>query len=170
MLKTYAIKLLFLLKNTYIFISGLVVSFFTPVAAIILTAILLGIVDLIIRLTAVYKKEGLGAIQSAKIYSTIQKLIMYSMLIIMMHIIDIIFLQEMRINLLDHIVNKSTLDSMSNIKLSSLAAFVIVIREIKSIEENWKYALGWSYLETIEDTLNKLKTLTKKDERKKSVN
>lgn len=169
MLQTYFFKLLLLLKNSYILIGGLIVSFFTPVAAIILTSISLGIVDLIIRLTAVYKKDGLGAIQSAKIYTTIQKLVMYSLLIIMMHIIDLIFLQEMRINLLDHIVNKSTLDATSNIKLSSLVAFVIVIREIKSIDENWKYALGWSFLETAEDIFIKIKSLTK-NARKKSVN
>jgi len=169
MLETYSLKLLSLLKDSYVFIGGLIVSFFTPIAAIIFTAISLGIVDLIIRLTAVYKKEGLEAIQSAKIYATVQKLIMYSLLIIMMHIIDIIFLQELRVNLLDHIVNKGTLDATSKIKLSSLVSFVIVIREIKSIDENWKYALGWSFLETAEEIIIKLKSLTK-NARKKSIN
>jgi len=87
----------------------------------------------------------------------------------MMHIIDIIFLQELRVNLLDHIVNKGTLDATSKIKLSSLVSFVIVIREIKSIDENWKYALGWSFLETAEEIIIKLKSLTK-NARKKSIN
>ncbi len=170
MFKTYFIKLLALLKNTYIIIGGLVTSFLAPVAGIIFTAILLGIVDFIIRLTAVYKKEGLEEIKSAKMYSTIQKLVMYALLILVMHVMDIVFLQDIRINLLDHIMSKQTLDHAYKFKLSSIVAFVIVVREVKSIDENWKYALGWSFLETAEQIFIKLKTLTKTNNaRKKPV-
>ena len=148
---------------------GLAVSFFAPVAGIILTAILLGIVDFIIKVSAVYKKEGLGSITSSKMRDTIQKLILYAVLIILMHIIDIVFLQELKINLFNHILNKETIESLDKIKLSAIVAFVIAIREIKSIDENWKYALGWSFLETIENMLTKLKNINK-NARKRTVN
>ena len=105
MLKTYLTKILTLLQHYYVFIGGLVTSFIAPVAGIIFTAILLGIVDFLIRLTAVYKKEGLDSIKSSRMKDTIEKLILYALLILVMHVIDIVFLQEIRTNLLDHIVN-----------------------------------------------------------------
>lgn len=148
MLKDYISKLLNQLHNPIITFLTSISMFFAPVSGIVLSAIMLAIVDFLIRVVGVIKNEGYGSVKSNKISSTLEKCLLYFTLIIAAHILDLVFVQRISADFLIHIVSQETADFINKAKLASAISFIIVIRELKSIDENWKYTLGWSFVET----------------------
>lgn len=148
MIKKYFMQLLSVLKDPMVSFLGAVSTFLAPIAGIVLSALVLAVVDLVVKLGAVHRTEGFQSITSSKMKTTLDKMMLYAVLIITCHMLDVLFLDKSK-DLFGWFFSSDTAEMLTKAKLASLASFVIVIREIKSIDENWKTAFGWSFLETI---------------------
>lgn len=161
-----------LLKDPIIVFFTTFALFVAPIAEIIFAAILFALLDFITALVAAYKKRI--PITSEKMGHTFPKIILYSLTIIFTHYLDTFLVQQIKIGFIDHILNffmdKEGINNLNQVKLTAAVAFLILIRECKSIDENWESFFGWSFFKTtisyIVKPILKLKTLLIKHEQK----
>ena len=96
------------------------IAFFSPIAAAIVTVILLGFFDFLTGITAAYKRGN--PITSRKMYASIIKVTMYSILIISSHMIELYLL--------------------GYLPLVKMATSTIALVELKSLYENISIITG----------------------------
>jgi Bacteriophage holin family len=172
MIKTfvkYLEQLLFSLKDTIILIMSILSAFLGPVNELIFSVFLLCLVDFATGVFSSYKTKTL--ITSSRMGDTIVKFALYGSVIIMFHYLDQHFINNIKENVFDSLLSKiidgDVYKQYSSIKLASLAAFLMVIREFKSIDENWEKSFKWSFIKTFKNMfsfLNKFKTKKQEDE------
>lgn len=157
LLKKYLIDLFFKIfiyfKNTYVIVSTLIISFFCPIQKLIFLCIVLAILDLFVKLYVVYNTKGYDEIKSSKISNTLFKIVFYSVSMIVVHGIDLWFVKDIGFDFLKIILGVDLAQKLLSFKLVGGIAFIIMIRELKSIDESWEEKFGWSFFKTIESRL-----------------
>jgi len=139
------------LKDPFIVFFTTIGIFLGPITELVIATILFAILDLLTAVVAAYKR-GIP-VTSAKIGDTFPKIIMYSMAIIFVHYLDTYVVHTVRIGFIDFFLklfmDQENIVALNTAKLTSAVAFLIVIREMKSIDENWKLSFGWNFWGTI---------------------
>lgn len=146
MLKTYFYKLLSFTNNISIKLGAVLAGFFSPIQGIIFLCIILAFMDFFIKLYVVYTTEGREAIKSKKMEDTLYKILFYSAAIIVIHLVDIIFVKDVGADLFKMLFNDGAAEILIKLKLAAGVAFIIILRELKSIDESWEQKFGWSFL------------------------
>ena len=146
MLKTYFYKLLSFTNNNSIKLGVLLAGFFSPIQGIIFFFMILAFMDFFIKLYVVYTTEGREAIKSKKMEDTLYKILFYSAAITVIHLVDIIFVKDVGADLFKMLFNDSAAEILIKLKLAAGVAFIIILRELKSIDESWEQKFGWSFL------------------------
>lgn len=146
MLKTYFYKLLSFTNNISIKLGAILASFFSPIQGIIFLCMILAFMDFFIKLYVVYTTEGREAIKSKKMEDTLYKILFYSAAITVIHLVDIIFVKDVGADLFKMLFNDSAAEILVKLKLAAGVAFIIILRELKSIDESWEQKFGWSFL------------------------
>lgn len=146
MLKTYFYKLLSFTNNISIKLGAILAGFFSPIQGIIFLCMILAFMDFFIKLYVVYTTEGREAIKSKKMEDTLYKILFYSAAITVIHLVDVIFVKDVGADLFKMLFNDSAAEILVKLKLAAGVAFIIILRELKSIDESWEQKFGWSFL------------------------
>lgn len=127
--------------------------FLAPIAELIIAAILLSLLDFLTAIIAASKKNI--PITSEKMGQTFPKIILYGSAIILMHYLDMFLVHQVKLGFIDHLLRifmeDKSIELLNHVKLTSAISFLIIVREMKSIDENWKIFFGWSFYATIKD-------------------
>ena len=146
MLKTYFYKLLSFTNNISIKLGAILAGFFSPIQGIIFLCMILAFMDFFIKLYVVYTTEGREAIKSKKMEDTLYKILFYGAAITVIHLVDVIFVKDVGADLFKMLFNDSAAEILVKLKLAAGVAFIIILRELKSIDESWEQKFGWSFL------------------------
>lgn len=117
------------LKKHFLELISFAVCFFYPIKPLIISVVVLGLFDFITGVTAAYKYGGWKSISSKKMYHSVVKVTLYSILIAVSFIIE-----------------KFMIDYLPLVKL---ATSCIALVELKSLYENTSSILGidlWKYM------------------------
>lgn len=153
MLKTYFYKLLSFTNNISIKLGAVLAGFFSPIQGIIFLCMILAFMDFFIKLYVVYTTEGREAIKSKRMEDTLYKILFYSAAIIVIHLVDIIFVKDVGADLFKMLFNDGAAEILVKLKLAAGVAFIIILRELKSIDESWEQKFGWSFLSIAQDQI-----------------
>lgn len=162
-------QLLLQLKDPFIVFLTTLGLFLAPIAELIFAAILFAFLDFLTAIVAAYKQNV--PVTSERMGNTFPKIILYSLTIIFVHYLDTFLIHQVKIGFIDHIlrlfVDESKIESLNQVKLTAAVAFLILLREMKSIDENWEQFFGWSFWKTISQyiisPITKIKTLINKN-------
>ena len=102
--------------------------------------------DLFIKLYVVYTTEVREKKKKKKMEDTLYKILFYSAAITVIHLVDIIFVKDVGADLFKMLFNDSAAEILIKLKLAAGVAFIIILRELKSIDESWEQKFGWSFL------------------------
>ena len=130
---------LFFGRLDFIFVS--ILGVLTPVAPIIYTLTFVIICDFLFGLYRAYKcKEE---ITSRKMAQTLPKLLLYNIIIIALFLVD------------KYVMN-------TGIGLEKVAATLMILIEMKSVDESFKTIFGYSLWNKVIDSIERGKSITKK--------
>lgn len=146
---TYLTKVLAGCKNLVIAFFSVIANFLFPIQGLIFLAIALSLLDFLVKLYLVYRKDGRKAITSKKMEDTGFKILFYSALLIMLKLVQDLFFRDFGHGILNLLFSLEHTNMLMSLNLASIGAFLIIIRECKSIDENWETFSGWSFIETI---------------------
>lgn len=139
------------LKDPFIAFLTAIGIFLGPITDLVVATILFAIFDLLTAVVAAYKNRI--PVTSEKMGDTFPKIILYSVAIICVHYLDTYVINTVKTGFLDFLLkifmDSSSIAALNAAKLTSAVAFLIVIREMKSIDENWKLTFGWSFWGTV---------------------
>jgi len=154
--KSYLFKLLLSLKSNIIWILSIIVNFLIPIAPLVFVAILITIFDLVIKIYCVIKKDGIEAIESKRMRDTMYKIIVYTVGLVCVYVIDVLFVKDFCYDIFKLFLDDSVAKWVTEIKLASLATLVVIATEGRSIDENWKEAFGYSPVTVISNLISPL--------------
>lgn len=103
-----------------------VVTILTPVCPLLLTVGLLIVVDFLFGIVRSIKLYGFESITSRKMSNTISKMLLYNLVIITVYFLEVNLIQ-------------------TGLPLAKMAAGLIGLTEIKSIDESFSSIFGWSF-------------------------
>lgn len=170
-MQTYLLKLLATCKNGIILIFSILASFIAPIQGLIFLSFVLCAMDFLVKLYVIQRVEGFKAIKSKKIGDTLFKALFYCTTLIVLQLTQVLFFVDFGEHILNMMFQSTTVEGLMKINLASFGAFLIIIREIKSIDENWESFSGWSFIESVTNKFSwvfKLKNgiTTKEDDTK----
>ncbi len=154
MFKFYLSKLLSFANNGFVKLAAIFISFIAPIQSIIFLCVTLAFVDFFDKIHVVYKLEGRTAIKSKKIEDTIYKVVFYSLAIVTSHLLDVIFIKDVGVDLFRLLFNDTTADILVKLKVAAGVAFIIIFRELKSIDESWEQRFVWSFIDIAKDQVS----------------
>jgi hypothetical protein len=146
---TYLTKVLAGCKDLIIAFLSVVANFLVPIQGLIFLAIFLSLLDFLVKLYLVYRKDGRKAITSKKMEDTGFKMLFYSALLVMLKLVQDLFFKDFGHGIFSLLFSVENTNIIMSLNLASIGAFLIIIRECKSIDENWESFSGWSFIETI---------------------
>lgn len=149
MIKTYLAKVFAGSKSFIIAFFSMIANFFIPIQGLIFLAITLCLLDFFIKIYLVYRKDGRKAITSKKMEDTGFKMLFYSALLVMLKLVQDLFFKDFGQGLIGLLFSVDNTHIIMSLNLASVGAFLIIIRECKSIDENWEMFSGWSFIETV---------------------
>jgi len=148
-MKSYLIKILAGLNSFALTITSIFLSFIAPIQGLVFLSIILCLFDFLTKIYLVYRQKGFKAIESKKMGDTGFKILFYCSLLIVLQLIHNIFFVEFGHSILSTIFDPENVETMMKLNITSVGAFLIIVREIKSIDENWESFSGWSFIETV---------------------
>lgn len=146
---TYLTKVFAGTKNLVIAFFSIIANFLVPIQGLIFLAIMLSLLDFLVKIYLVYRKDGRKAITSKKMEDTGFKMLFYSALLVMLKMVQDLFFKDFGHGLFSLLFSVENTNTIMSLNLASVGAFLIIIRECKSIDENWETFSGWSFIETI---------------------
>lgn len=146
---TYLTKVLAGCKDLIIAFLSVIANFLVPIQGLIFLAIFLSLLDFLVKLYLVYRKDGRKAITSKKMEDTGFKMLFYSALLVILKLVQDLFFKDFGHGILSLLFSVENVTIIMSLNLASIGAFLIIIRECKSIDENWESFSGWSFIETI---------------------
>jgi multisubunit Na+/H+ antiporter MnhC subunit len=149
MIYNYLAKVLTGMKSLGIAFFSVIANFLFPIQGLIFLAITLCLMDFLIKIYLVYRKDGRKAITSKKMEDTGFKMLFYSTLLIMLKLVQDLFFKDFGHGLFGLLFSVENTNTIMSLNLASVGAFLIIIREAKSIDENWEQFSGWSFIESI---------------------
>lgn len=149
MFKSYLLKILAGCQNLLLALGSILAGFFAPIQGLIFLSFILCLLDFLTKIYLVYKKEGFKAVQSKKMESTGFKMLFYACLLSALQLVHILFFVDYGGAIFNVIFTPDTVETIMKLNIASVGAFLIVMRELKSIDENWESFSGWSFIETV---------------------
>ena len=146
---TYLTKVLAGCKNLVIAFFSVIANFLIPIQGLIFLAIMLSLLDFLVKLYLVCRKDGRKAITSKKMEDTGFKMLFYSALLVMLKLVQDLFFKDFGHGIFSLLFSAENTSILMSLNLASIGAFLIIIRECKSIDENWETFSGWSFIETV---------------------
>lgn len=145
-------KLYLIAKNwaftTFMFLGG----FFLPIQPLIIVATLAAMLDWVTKIIAVWKTDGYDSIKSNRMQDTFIKIVLYAFFLGTLFVVDQLFIKTLCHDIFNLIFEQTTVDVISKIQLASVGTLMILIRETKSIDENWEQLYGYSFLKSLTQT------------------
>lgn len=145
-------------------------AFVAPIGDLLFFVSTLIIVDFITGIVAAGYRGELR--ESKKMMRSVWKFGLYMMVMIMAHLFDQQTSTMFQSQLLAVFLSPDSMETISHFKLFAAISFIIVVRELKSVDENWGSIFSWSFTNTATLVYNAslkiielVKTIkTKKDE------
>lgn len=151
----YILKLWLPFKNWAFGKILLFAAFLSPIQPLIICATLFAILDYFVKLYCVYKVEGKQGIKSNKMQDTFYKILLYAGVISVLFIVDQLFVKTLFLDLFNHVFAVILDDPsiitgwLTKVQFATVGTFMILLREGKSLDENWEVAFGVSPLDEI---------------------
>lgn len=82
------------------------------------------------------------------------KMIFYSVLLIVLQLVNDLFIRDHAQSILSIFFEIASIDVMMKVNIASFGAALIILRELKSIDENWESFSGWSFIKSISDKIS----------------
>ena len=149
MIKTHLLKLFASIKNYLVLSFSVIASFLAPIQGLIFLSFILCLMDFMFKIILVARAEGWSAIESKKMGDTGYKMAFYCALIILLQLIHNLFFVDFGHSILTVMFDETTVTNLMKLNVASVGAFLIIVREVKSIDENWESFSGWSFIETV---------------------
>ena len=92
--------------------------------------------------------------QSNRVMDSVWKFMQFSVAIMLAYAIDVLFIEKIDFNAISWLINGDVITALRSLKCLSMLSFIIIIREISSIDENWEKANGWSVLKSLGKFIN----------------
>lgn len=158
-MKFYFISLLETLKNSLITGLSIFMAFIAPIGDLLFFITLLVASDFVTGIIAAKHKGELRT--STKMFNSIVKTFSYFGVLIVGFLFDKltvnVFKTQLFENMLSIFLTQDSIDTIFKFKLAALVSFIIIVREFKSIDENWYVIRGWSFFETFNQIILKSK-------------
>lgn len=159
----YILKLLIPFKSWLFTIIASFISFLLPLQPLMIVVSLLALLDYFIKLYCIYKLEGKAGIKSNRMQDTMYKIVLYAFFLFVLYTVDVLFIKTAFLDLIRLFVDDHTALFVGKAQLVIIGTVMIMIREVKSIDENWCTAFGVSFLNVIYDKFLWLFKLKKDD-------
>lgn len=154
MLKSYFWSLLTTLKNSFIAAASVFTAFVAPIGDLLLFVSLLIIADFITGVTAAKYRGEIRS--SAKMIKSVYKMLFYIIALMGMQLFDGFTKSLFNPHLLTIILGSESATTLAEFKFLAAMSFIIIIRELKSIDENWNTIFGWGFINTGTIMYNKI--------------
>ncbi len=154
--KSYLFKILLSLKNSLTLCLSIIGGFLLPLAPFVAVVILMTVLDLMLKVYVVYKKQGLAGIESKRMRDTMFKIIVYTVTLFCVYAIDILFVKDFCYDIFKIFLEDSVAKWVTEIKLTTVATLLVIATEGKSIDENWEQGFGYSPTKSIYNLLSPL--------------
>lgn len=120
-----------------------------PIAPLVVVSTAVAIFDWAIKIYCVYIKHGRSGIKSSRMQDTFFKVILYGMFLGTLFIVDQFFIKTACLALFEVIFEDSTAKLFTQIQLTTIGTLMIIVREGRSVDENWEETFGYSPLDSI---------------------
>ncbi len=140
----WLIKVLTVAKNSFITAVLFLGSYFVPIAPLIVVSAVLSLLDWFIKIYTIVITEGKAAVQSSKMESTFFKILVYAAFIMCLHVVDLMLFKTALKEVLSLVLEENTVIAIMKISFATVGCLMISMRELKSIDENWILAFGYS--------------------------
>lgn len=158
-MKFYILGLLKYLKSSLVASFTVLTAFLAPIGDLLMFVSILIVADFITGIIAA-KYRGQPR-TSAKMFDSAIKFASYMGLIIIGYVFDEYAVNLFKTQLFDHLLSfifsQENIEQLFKFKLVAAISFIIVVREFKSIDENWYSIRGWSFIDTTIKIFNKIK-------------
>lgn len=146
MLKTYFLSLLASLKNSFIAAASVFIAFVAPLGDLLSFISLVILLDFI---TGVIAAKYRGEIRSSiEMMKSVWKMTFYICTLMLMQLFDNLTKTLFEPHLLSIIIGQEHASTLAEFKFLAALSFIIIVRELKSIDENWGTIFGWSFIST----------------------
>lgn len=146
MLKTYLWPLLASLKNSFISAASIFTAFVAPLGDLLTFVSLLILLDFITGVTAAKHRGEVR--NSIKMMKSVWKMTFYICTLLLMQFFDNLTATLFQPHLISIILGPENAATLAEFKFLAALSFVVIIRELKSIDENWTTIFGWSFIST----------------------
>lgn len=157
-MKFYILGLLKTLKSSLITALSILSAFLSPVGDLLIFISILVLTDFITGIIAA-KYRGQER-TSNKMFNSLIKMVSYFGMLIIGLLFDELAVNIFKVQLFDHILSvfltQESIETLFKFKLVALISFIIVVREFKSIDENWFAIRGWSFINTTTEIVSKI--------------
>lgn len=146
MLKTYLLPLLASLKDSFIAAASIFTAFVAPLGDLLSFVSLLILLDFI---SGVIAAKYRGEVRSSiKMMKSVWKMAFYICTLMLMQFFDQLTKTLFQPHLISIILGSEQSATLAEFKFLAALSFIIVVRELKSIDENWMTIFGWSFIST----------------------
>ena len=149
------------LKSSLIAALMTITAFLAPIGDLLMFMSLMVVADFV---TGVIAAKYKGQVRSSsRMFNSVIKLTTYLGVITFAFIFDervaSLFHTQLFNNILSFFLEKDSIEMLTKFKLAAAVSFIMLIREAKSIDENWYAIRGWSFLDTGMQVTNNIKEL-----------
>lgn len=160
-MKFYVLGLLKTLKSSLIASLSIVTAFLAPIGDLLMFITILILMDFITGIIASRRRGEITT--SNKMFNSFIKLVSYFGVLLIGILFDEFAVKVFKTQLFDHllsfILSQESIETLFKFKLVALVSFIIVVREFKSIDENWFTIRGWSFINTTISIFVKVKNI-----------
>lgn len=160
----YLYKILFASKNWLFTIFASFASFLIPIQPLIIVTSLIALLDWWVKLYCIYKSQGIDSIKSNRMKDTFYKILLYFAVLFVFHTIDFLYVKPVLVDIINYLSFEVLAKFLAKFSLTSIVTAMILLRELKSIDENWQDAFGISYVLIITERFSWLLKSNKKDD------
>lgn len=161
-MKFYILGLLKTLKSSLISALSIILAFLAPIGDLLVFITILVLMDFI---TGIVAAKYRGEVRTSnKMFNSYIKLVSYFGILLIGILFDEFAMKVFKTQMFDHILSfflsGESIETLFKFKLVALVSFIIVVREFKSIDENWYTIRGWSFISTTVIIFEKIKTIS----------
>lgn len=161
-MKFYLIGLLKTLKSSIVSAFSVLFAFLAPIGDLLFFISILVLMDFITGIIASRKKGQVTT--SNKMFNSLIKLTCYFGILVIGIVFDEFAVKVFKTQLFDHLLgfvfSEESINTLFKFKLAAVGAFIIVVREFQSIDENWFVIRGWSFINTGKELFDKFTEIT----------
>jgi len=150
-MQSYIYKILLAFKNWLFTIFAGFASYLVPLQPLIVVATLMAFLDYMVKLYCILRTQGWDGVKSNRMKDTMQKIVLYAIFLFVVYTVDMLFIKTFFLDIVNLLFTDWLANIVAKLSFTGAAAFMILAREFKSIDENWEQAFGISYIKIISD-------------------